>query len=911
MLQGLSTLRDFPYHGRRDTRMTSTIRAPRRLLFAAFLCAASLLPSWSSPRPHDDPSIVIIDSYHDGFVWSDDELRGLTARLKEVYPNADPSIEYMDAKRFSSLEREQQAAAFLMRKYAGFKADLVIALDNPALEMLLANARGLFAGSPIVFAGVSDFPSLSVPAGVKVTGVAEVTDLARTVRLALALHPDAKEMLLVSDATPSGAGVQREAEKVMEQFRARLRFEFLPPSTFEEAARRISLLPPDALLMILSFSTDRAGRSLSLAESTRVFTAHCPVPAYALHESRLGYGVVGGWMLSGVEHGRRAGDIAVRVLSGEDPSTIPVDSTSTSVPLFDYRELVRYRIPMILLPKGSLIINRPVTVFSQYPVFSGVMTGLVVLLIGFACLLAASVFRRKETERDLRASEANLSALIETTDDCFCSRDREGCLIAFNAAFARIIRGYAGIDVQPGMRYYEHLEPDARQTLERLTEKSIVEGKVTDEFSADIQGQRRFLEVSIYPIREGKEVIGTVEFARDVTERKRAEQALRESEEKLLQARKMEAVGRLAGGITHDFNNLLTVIKAYTDMAVESRAEADALLEDLRQIQKAVGRAASLTSQLLAFSRKQVQAPEVVSLNALIAEMTKMLGRVIGENIELRTSLEDGLWSVRADAAQVQQIVMNLALNARDAMPRGGQLIISTVNVRGSGGASPVAASDEDSVVLRMSDTGRGMDGETLSHLFEPFFTTKEEGKGTGLGLSTVYGFVKQSGGSISCASQPGEGTTFQIRFPRADAHNEAPREVVKIGMDSPRSGIILIAEDEDAVRTFLARTLSEAGYSVTEAKNGVAALEALNGLSGVDLIVSDVVMPLMGGPELARRVREKIPRVKFLFISGYIGDALDVQDAQDDGVGLLKKPFGPRELLEAVREALGGPSRA
>jgi two-component system, cell cycle sensor histidine kinase and response regulator CckA len=891
--------------------MRAVTRVLRQTLASVFLFSASLLPLWSAGLKPVLPSVVVLDSYHEGFVWSDEELQGLTARLREAYPGIDPRVEYLDAKRFSDGEQLDMVRDYLARKYAGFKADLVVALDNPALEMLLANPGMLFPGAPIVFAGVSDFSSLTVPPGVRVTGAAEVTDLAGTVRLALALHPYAKEMLLVADTTPSGSAVQRESEAVMAQFRGRLKYEFLPPSTFAEAVRRISRLPPDALLMILSYSTDRSGKSLSLAESTRLFTSQCPVPAYALHETRLGFGVVGGMMLSGTAHGRRAGDIAVRVLSGEDPSSIPVDSRGSAVPVFDYDQLRRFHIPLGLLPRGSRIINKPVTVFNQYPVFSGVMTGIVTLLVAFACLLAASIFRRRETERELRASQANLRALLETTDDCFCSRDREGRLIAFNAAFARVVREFAGIEVLPGMRYVEHFQPEVRHALEQLTLSCFTSGKVSDVYEVDILGEQRFLEVSVYPIREGKAAIGTVEFARDITERKRAEKTLRESEEQLLQARKMEAVGRLAGGITHDFNNLLTVIKAYSDMAIESRGESDALLEDLRQIQNAVKRAASLTSQLLAFSRKQVREPRTLNLNELIGEMTKMLGRVIGENIELCTSLEQGLWSVQADAAQVQQIVMNLVLNARDAMPTGGLLTIATKNTHVAvGPAAAVSGVDGDSVALTISDTGRGMDEETLSHLFEPFFTTKEEGRGTGLGLSTVYGFVRQSGGTISCASRPGEGTAFRILLPRAEAREPEKKEAERTSAGAPRNGSILIAEDEDAVRVFLARTLSAAGYTVTEARNGAAALEALRSRSSsFNLILSDVVMPVMGGPELSRHVKEEFPQVKVLFISGYAGESLSSQGGLDNGVRVLRKPFGPRELLEAVHEALGTPS--
>jgi len=888
--------------------MTSVLNVIRPALAAVSLSLWVLLPPVPLHGAPAFPSVVVLNSYHDGFVWSDEEQQGLTARLRETYPGLDPRIEYLDAKRFASQDRLDQVRDFLVRKYAGFKADLVVALDNPALEMLLANHEQLFPGAPIVFAGVSDFSSLTVPAGVQVTGVAEVTNLAGTVRIALTLHPDAREMLLVSDTTPSGAAVQRESEIVMAQFRSRLRYRFLPPSTFEEAAQRISRLPPDALLMILSYATDRTGRSLSLAESTRLFTNHCPVPAYALHETRLGFGVVGGMMLSGTVHGRRAGDLALRVLSGQSPSKVPVDFQSTSVPLFDNVQLQRFHIPPALLPSGSTIINKPETVFSEYPLFSGIMTGIVTVLIALACLLTASIFRRRETERELRASQANLRALLETTDDSFCSRDRQGRLIAFNASFARTLHDFAGIDVRPGMRYSDFLQPEGRQALEALTERCFTGGKVSDVYELKIQGERRVLEISVYPIREGREAIGTVEFARDITEKKQAEKTLRESEEQLLQARKMEAVGRLAGGITHDFNNLLTVIKAYSDMAMESRGEGEALLEDLKQIQSAVTRAASLTSQLLAFSRRQVREPRVFNVNDLIREMARMLVRVIGENIELCTSLQERLWDVRADAAQVQQIIMNLVLNARDAMSMGGMLTITTENADNAA-ASTDAGQDGNAVVLTISDTGRGMDEETLSHLFEPFFTTKEAGKGTGLGLSTVYGFVKQSGGRISCASKPGEGTTFRIILPRAEKPEEKSVTTESAGAGARAKGAILVVEDEEAVRSFIVRTLSSAGYTVTEAVNGAAALETLRGNgSAFDLIVSDVVMPLMGGPELARRAGEEFPRLKVLFISGYVGESLSAQGVLEESACILKKPFGPRELLDAVQKALGTP---
>ena len=877
------------------------------------MAAALLLCSIPAPAetiPHrPSPSVVVLNSYHHGFRWSDEETAGLLQRLREVYPDVDPLIEYMDAKRRPDQTNAALVKDYLVRKYRGFRPDIVVALDNPALETLFRYHDDLFAGVPIVFMGVSDFPSLSVPPGVSVTGVAEVTDLVGTLRVAFSLHPDARHVLMVSDDTTSGRAVQREAEAEVRLFAERATFEFLPPSTWDEAVARISSLPADSLLMILSYATDRTGHALSLSESTRVFTARCPAPAYALHETRLGHGIVGGMLLRGVEHGRRAGDLALRVLDGEPASSIPVDVRSTSRPLFDYREIVRFHIAQYLLPRDSVIINRPVNAFNQYPLFSGIMIGLVVLLVIFASLLAANVFRLREAERELTRSQANLSALIENTGDFICSRDRDGALIAYNSAFARTMREYSGTDVRPGMRAAAYLPAAGREAVDALTQRMLRDGKAFELYEAELGGRKRSLEVSIHPIRAGGEVIGSVESIRDVTERVRSERALRESEEKLLQARKMEAVGRLAGGIAHDFNNLLTVIKAYADIALDAKARGTAIRDELREIQLAVSRAAALTGQLLAFSRKQVLQPTVFNLNALIREMAKMLSRVIGEDIDLSTSLDPGLWNIHADQGQIQQVILNLVLNARDAMPSGGKLRIITENVPAP--AAPSAVSEpptREAVALTVSDTGLGMDKETLSRIFEPFFTTKEEGKGTGLGLSTVYGVVQQSGGMITCTSTPSAGTAFRISFPRTEGREEALPEGAGRAGGLTGSGTVLVAEDEPAVRAFVVATLTRAGYTVQQAEDGEEALKLLvSSPERIDLLISDVVMPWLGGKELSLRAREVSPGSKILFISGYIGDAVAERGSAEDSIRVLRKPFGPRELLAEVRSILNG----
>ena len=326
-----------------------------RVVVRVLLVGALLLPPHIAAAEIRDPlpSVIIVNSYHQGFAWSDAELQGLLARLREVYPRMDPPIEHLDTKRFSSGPYMQLMKDELARKYDGYPLDLVIVLDNPALDLLSRYRLELFPHAPIVFAGVSDFSPAMLPPGARVTGVAEISDVAGTLGMALRLFPEARQVLFVNDFSVSGRAVQHEAEAASAAFTGGVIFRSLPPSTFEEAAQAIADLPADAVVLLLSYSTDRNGRTYSLAESTKILVAQASVPVFGAHETRLGYGIVGGSMLQGAEHGRRAGDIALRVLDGEDASRIPVDVSGTSLPMFDYRELSRFHVPLAASARGQ------------------------------------------------------------------------------------------------------------------------------------------------------------------------------------------------------------------------------------------------------------------------------------------------------------------------------------------------------------------------------------------------------------------------------------------------------------------------------------------------------------------------------------------------------------------------------
>ncbi len=399
---------------------------------------------------------------------------------------------------------------------------------------------------------------------------------------------------------------------------------------------------------------------------------------------------------------------------------------------------------------------------------------------------------------------------------------------------------------------------------------------------------------------------------RDTSARRQAERQQAQLEVQLRLSQKMEAIGRLAGGVAHDFNNLLSVILSYTDFALEGLAQGEPRWGDLQEVRKAGERAASLTRQLLAFSRRQVLQPVALQLNQSAADLGKMVLRLLGEEIEIVLALAPDLGLVLADPGQVEQVLMNLVLNSRDAMPGGGKLTISTCNVEIDTAYSEqhVAVRPGPFVQLSVADTGCGMDRQTQARLYEPFFTTKEKGKGTGLGLSTVYGIVKQSGGYIWVYSEPGLGTTFKIYLPRAQdvAAPEAPL-LPALPRRSTGAETILVVEDEEALRAVARRTLEAAGYTVLTAADGLEALEVFGRHPGqVQLLLTDVIMPRMDGGALAHELTRRRPGLRVLFMSGYTDDAIVHRGVLDPGTNFLTKPFTSAGLALKVREVLDGP---
>jgi nitrogen-specific signal transduction histidine kinase/ActR/RegA family two-component response regulator len=393
----------------------------------------------------------------------------------------------------------------------------------------------------------------------------------------------------------------------------------------------------------------------------------------------------------------------------------------------------------------------------------------------------------------------------------------------------------------------------------------------------------------------------------DITERRLLENQLQ-------QARRMEAVGRLAGGIAHDFNNLLTIVKGYVELALNRCAGQPELHGNIQHISDASERAVALVRQLLAFSRKQVLKPKLLDLNTIVLNLEKLLRRLMSENIEMRTQVGKNIGAVKADPSQIEQVILNLIVNARDAMPEGGKLLVETGNVELDSTFAPdQAVVPGIYVMLSVTDTGVGMSADTLAHIFEPFYTTKESNRGTGLGLSTVYGIVKQSGGHVSVYSEPGKGTTFKVYLPQVqDSLHLTPVAEAPDSTSSKGHETILLVEDEPAVRELTCMVLSERGYSVIEAQNaGDAVRLAKKHGAQIHLLLTDVVMPGMSGHDLAKRLTAQHPNLRVLYMSGYTYNIFAENEALEGGLSFLQKPFTPKALAQRVREALDRPVAA
>ena len=518
----------------------------------------------------------------------------------------------------------------------------------------------------------------------------------------------------------------------------------------------------------------------------------------------------------------------------------------------------------------------------------------------------------EDASEALRAAEVRFARFFNNTPIAIASIDKEGRIGRTNAPFLRLFGILAReTDGHTRHKLAEGVVEGARASLEAAIEAALQGSGDIAPVDGDLVGDRgkrsvRFYVSAVEDGGEGDSEAAMV-YALETTQQ-------RELEQQFAQSQKMQAVGQLAGGIAHDFNNVLTAIIGFSDLLLASHRPTDPSFQDIMNIKQNANRAASLVRQLLAFSRRQTLRPEIIQLGDTLTELRMLLSRLLGENVELKVVHGRDLWPIKADQSQLEQVIVNLAVNARDAMPGGGRLTIATRNFT-AGDPLPCETPgmpDADYVLVEVNDTGTGIPPDVMQKIFEPFFTTKPIGQGTGLGLSTVYGIVKQTGGFIYCVSEEGKGTTFEIFLPRQIESALDKVEVKHVEIPPPvtdltGSATILLVEDEEAVRAFASRALQSRGYVVHEAGTGTEALAVMAEQGGkIDLVVSDVVMPEMDGPTLLRELRKQRPELQIIFVSGYAEDAFARNLPEGESFHFLPKPFSLKQLATAVKDALG-----
>ncbi|MBK9989704.1 MAG: response regulator [Verrucomicrobia bacterium] len=869
------------------------------LVLVACLSSFGLPHSYgASPRPQ----VLVVLSYHVGMVWEDAVTQGLIDKLGE---ETDLIITQLDVKRYPTAGREKRMLESLSNRAKISRPVLVITVDDFAYRFVLDHRAELLPDTPIVFGGVN-FWQGNPPPGV--TGVVEAIDLASTIKLMEQLQPEAQRWVVVNDLTETG----QANRKAFDQIRAKNdphEILWLGDGSFAETEERLSRLDPkrDAVLL-LSWTLDRTGLTRSYEQSAKKARAVCPAPIFGVWEFYFGRGIVGGALLDGRLHGQEIGDIAKRVLAGENVDGIPVVTKCRTRLKIDYRETLRFSFQKKSLPPEAEIHNRILPAWEQYP---GAFIAIVVVIalqgVTISWLVVV-IQRRRQARASLHASEANLRHTLNSIEEAVIVTDSENKITRINSAAEKLtsvtaieacgqalshvlqLKNFESgeVLVLPNLLSLQQSPGDSRPSRARLKSRSGTESIVIHSTAAIRD------EIGVYH--------GIVMVLRDVT----AQQKL---EEQLYQAQKMESIGQLAGGIAHDFNNILAVIVGHGELLRDQLQKQPEALEDLEMLLRGTERATQLVQQILAFSRKTKHETIPILLQNVVKEALKFLRSTIPASIEIAPRISSDLPLVLADSTQIHQVVMNLCTNAAHAMkdaPNGRlEVRLESLHADAEFAVMHAGLHEGEYVRLAVSDTGHGMDDATIKHIFEPFFTTKVNGEGTGLGLSVVHGIIKACNGGIFVYSHPGEGTIFHVYLPAlsiARTHRDAGTSSIPAGNGEH----ILFVDDEPAICIAARRILVNLGYQVTTFNKPLAALEHIKERAGeFALLVTDLTMPGADGITLAREAHLISPGLPVILTTGFAADRTEEQLKTQGISKLLIKPFTTVSLAQALHTSL------
>lgn len=865
---------------------------------AALLILFFLFPPAFSFAVQNKKHVLYLNSYHNGYKWSDGLLEGVRTVLNKSRFNVDLQIEYMDAKKFNYDAISKNLLALYKEKFKDDTFDSIVISDNDALNFINQYRQELFPGVPVVFCGINDLRESDIASG-NITGVVETFDFIATLDVAKKLYPERDHLVVLIDNSTAGVTISRQIENFLESHQTGLHVEFWVQLSLEEAQQRVQNLPKNTFLFIAPYYQTINGFFFTSEEVSAAISSHSSVPIFTSWEFMVGYGAVGGRVLSGVEHGRIAGEMALDILQGTKADAIPIIKEPSGIYLFDHKVMKKLGINQKLLPENSKIINTPESIYAiSKELFWTIMVSFILLLLALVAMLGAMLERRK-VERKIVDQLAFQETLMDTIPQLVSWKDPGGKYLGANRAFmdffgildTQALVGLTTLQIINDRSYSDwSVSADAR-VVENKKAFRKVRRKVIGE-----NGAEAWIEVNKVPLLgQGGRIVGVLSTAENITK----EQNL---EKQLLQSQKMEAIGTLAGGIAHDFNNILTTIINSTELAIGDIEPGTQTEADLNRVLKAARRGGRVVQQILSFSRPSREGFRPTDLSGIVQEVIHLMEASMPANITVTSNISaDDHYFVLADPTQMHQATLNLCTNAFHALRgTGGNIYIGLSRLNPEEGKTiPVASPTGAIIKLTVTDNGPGIKPEILDKIFDPFFSTKSKTEGTGLGLAVVHGIVKSHQGIIRVLGEQTSGSTFEICLPETDAGEDA---VPGAQTASAHSGghILFIEDDEDQLQS-TPRLLEEMGFTVTALRQPAAALQLISsGATPFDILITDFDMPHMSGTELAGR----LPNLAVILVSG----REDARSAAKDYPNILKvviKPYDKNDLMEAIREVI------
>jgi len=878
----------------------------RSLFFIAFAFALLVMPDIVLGAK--SKNILILNSYHKGFEWTDAQVSAAKQVLLEKFRDIELYVEYMDTKRIYTAEYIERLMHIFKLKYKNVEFDAIITTDDNALKFVVKYHEEVFAKAPVSFCGINDYQEAMFKGSKGFTGLVEVLDIKPTIDLALKLHPRTRKVVVVVDNTPTGIGQRKDVAAVVQQYES-LKFEYLKGEDLsnEELFEKLQNLPRDSMVLLTVWLRDKNNNYLPTDEGGPLISSNATVPVYGIIDMYMGHGITGGKLLNSQTHGKIAAEIALRILDGERPSDIPVLIKSTNPYMFDYQQLDRWGISLSALPEGSVVTNKPFSIYDEYKRLIWSVVAIIVLLVVFVTFLAGNIQHLKRVEKALRESEGKYRAIFENIQDVYYEASIDGTILEISPSIKNVSQ-YSRKELIEKSLYDIYTNSKDRDEFLKLI---LDNGKVSDFeiYLTDKDGSQRPCSISTLLIRDEQgNPVKLVGSMRDISERKRAENERKRLEAQIQQSQKMESIGTLAGGIAHDFNNILFSMIGFTELALDDANKGELQHRNLQEVLIAGNRAKDLVQQILAFSRQADQEQKLVQIKFVVKEVLKLLRASMPSTIEIEQNIQSNAL-VMGDSTQIHQVLMNLCTNAAHAIKdKGGLLTVNLSNVELD---SELISNHPDLkpgqyINLTVTDTGHGMPPAVLEKIFDPFFTTKEKGEGTGMGLSVVHGIVHSHGGTIYAYSEPGIGSTFKVFLPAIERHLE-PEDIVERPIPTG-SECILFIDDEPAIVNMGKQILGSLGYNVTTRISSIEALELFKVQKGrFDLVITDMTMPNMTGEDLAKKLMSIRPDIPVIICTGFSA-RMDEKKAMAIGIrAFVSKPILKREIAETIRSVLDG----